>query len=89
MDFQAALGGGKGWAGAWYAARRVFWQMIGCVCFWAEPFTNPKMSSFLRGNDGISCFSGCLMGFTKVSGCLLFADVLHGNVVGEPDLVVA
>ena len=29
------------------------------------------------------------MGFTKVSGCLFFADVLRGNVVGEPNLVVA
>ncbi len=24
-----------------------------------------------------------------VSGCLLLADILRGNVVGEPDLVVA
>ena len=29
-----------------------------------------NQDSRLRGNDGISCFSGCLGGFAKVSACV-------------------
>ena len=80
---------GDGWAAwAWYAARRVFWRMIGMfglgwnlslMAYWrraaAVPFLVFRLPSGLHEE--------------WFSGCLLLADILRGNVVGEPDLVVA
>ena len=100
MDFQAAFGvGGKGWAGAWYAARCVFWRMIGGGLGLAEIFAKSTtdgaaMARQHLGKPVMFCFIRHLVAsrrrsIFRFSGCLLFADVLRGNVVGEPDLVVA
>ena len=52
-----------------FPRRRESWLIL-CNELFLRNFLNIKQDSSLRGNDGISCVSGCCWGFVKVSGCL-------------------
>ena len=52
-----------------FPRRQESWLIL-CNDLFLRNFLNIKQDSRLRGNDGISCVSGCCWGFVKVSGCL-------------------